>query len=311
MQKPPPISAIPRFPITSGLCLLAIGVTIAWWSGWSIDSLVSDSPFLLRQPWRLLTSSLPHVSIFHLAFNIYWIWVFGTLLEPYFGTPRYLAIVIVLAAVPDAAQLAFLAGGVGLSGVGYGLFGLLYVLSQREPRFKGVIDSQTVIAFVVWFFLCILLTVTHILPVANVAHGAGALLGAGIGWITVSRASAKSLAAAALSFTSALLLALALFFRPFVNLSPDGGDSYAQAGYHALERKDPQTALDLYNQALSFHYQQANWFYNRGVANERLAHFKAAAADFQQAARLDPANLDYRRVADRERDFAQETATAP
>jgi len=47
--------------------------------------------------------------------------------------------------------------------VGYGLFGLLWVLSRRDERFRDSIDPRTVVVFVVWFF-CIATTLTHTFP---------------------------------------------------------------------------------------------------------------------------------------------------
>ena len=75
--------------------------------------------------------------------------------------------------LPNTAEQALFYGGVGLSGVVYGLFGLLWVLSRRDSRFRDAMDRQTVQLMVAWFFLCIVLTITGAWKVANVAHGAG------------------------------------------------------------------------------------------------------------------------------------------
>jgi len=42
----------------------------------------------------------------------------------------------------SAAEFALFQGGIGLSGVGYGLFGLLWVLSWHASDFAGGVDSQ-------------------------------------------------------------------------------------------------------------------------------------------------------------------------
>src|SRR4051794_15366510 len=135
MRTPPPVLSLGRYPVTGGLCLLAMLVTAAWGAHYSIEPFTESPLHVLDQPWRLITSIFPHADIFHLAFNVYWIWVFGTLLEETFGHLAYAGIVLLLAAGSGAAELAVLDGGVGLSGVGYGLFGMLFVLSRRDPRF--------------------------------------------------------------------------------------------------------------------------------------------------------------------------------
>src|SRR5687767_2713344 len=147
MRRPPPLAAAPRHPVTAGTMLLAAGATLAWWR--DADAL-------------------------HLAFNLYWLWVLGTLVEQSFGHVRTALLLVFLAAASGAADFALAEGGVGLSGVGYGLFGMLWVLSRRDPRFAGAVDSGTVALFVTWFFLCIVGTYFGTMNVGNVAHGAGA-----------------------------------------------------------------------------------------------------------------------------------------
>src|SRR5436309_2497422 len=76
-----------------------------------------------------------------------------------------------------ALEFGFSDGGVGLSGVGYGLFGLLWILSKRDHRFADAVDARTIQTFIIWFFVCIATTIMHVMQVANIAHGGGAALG--------------------------------------------------------------------------------------------------------------------------------------
>jgi membrane associated rhomboid family serine protease/Flp pilus assembly protein TadD len=177
MRRPPPIREALRFPITSAIGACAIGVSLWWWTGHSVDWAVIDGRSFVTEPWRVVTSNLPHVNPLHLVFNLYWFWVFGTLLERDLGRAKYVGIVALLAVVPAAAESVFATGGVGLSGIVYGYFGLLWTLEQRDSRFEGAVDQATVSAFVLWFFVCIGLTLTGALAVGNVAHGTGAVLG--------------------------------------------------------------------------------------------------------------------------------------
>jgi GlpG protein len=130
------------------------------------------------EPWRLLLSALPHGGILHIAFNLYWLWVFGTIIEDTCGWARMLLFTAILAAGSSAAEYAVFSGGIGLSGVVYGLFGLLWVLGRRDMRFFGVVDRATVRLFMGWFVLCIVLTYLDVLRIGNVAHAAGLGLGA-------------------------------------------------------------------------------------------------------------------------------------
>jgi membrane associated rhomboid family serine protease len=73
-------------------------------------------------------------------------------LEEAFGPWKALGLILLLAA-GSSAEYAYAVGSVGLSGVGYGLFGLVWVLSHRDERFRGAIDGQTVALFIFWFLL--------------------------------------------------------------------------------------------------------------------------------------------------------------
>ena len=99
MRKPPPLSSLSRYPVTGSVGVAAIVVTLAWMSGRDIAPLEMNSLAWHGQPWRLITSALPHVGWIHLFFNLSWLWVFGTLIEERFGTLRTLALIVVLAAI--------------------------------------------------------------------------------------------------------------------------------------------------------------------------------------------------------------------
>jgi membrane associated rhomboid family serine protease len=167
---------IPRYPVISGITILAVGVTIAWWAGGHISPLFESAEIRRGQLWRFATSVLPHLDILHLAFNLYWLWALGTTVERVYGHFRTVLVLLLFATGAGSLDFAFAQGGVGLSGVGYGLFGFLYVLSQHDERFKESLDKRTINLFVGWFFLCILTTAIHLLNVANVAHAAGGCL---------------------------------------------------------------------------------------------------------------------------------------
>ena len=177
MAEVPKWSDFPHYPVTAGSIVLALGVTLAWWAKVDISPLVADAHIRRGELWRLITDIFPHLDFLHLAFNLYWTWTFGSLLEQVFGHFRTAALFLLFAVGSSALEFGLLSGGVGLSGVGYGLFGMIWMLSRRDDRFRNAIDQRTVTVFLVWFGFCIITTVTHILPVANVAHGTGLALG--------------------------------------------------------------------------------------------------------------------------------------
>jgi membrane associated rhomboid family serine protease len=312
-QVPPPKDAA-KYPITAGVAVLAIAASLAFWSKWSIEPLVMTSLTFPQHPWTALTSVFPHVTVYHLAFNAYWLWVFGTLVEGVFGHAKFLGIVLLLAVGSSMAEFAFLQGGVGLSGVGYGLFGMLLVLSRRDPRFAGTLRQQIIFLFIGWFFLCIVLTVTGIMPIGNIAHGSGAVLGAGLGWIVVKPRGQRLAAKAAFSGVMLIILACATVARPAVNFSKEAPLEYEFVAIQNLERGHNQEALKLLQEAVRYRRAGAETWYNLGVAYDRCKDLKGELACFQQAVQMDPKpqyEKAYRDLTEYLKEIEAGAATAP
>jgi len=179
------------------------------------------SPVWSGELWRPLSASLLHGSFLHAAFNIYWTLRFGSALERRFGSPRFALLLLLLAFVSALPQfvisnwnvddLQAQRGLVGLSGVGYGLFGLLLVGRRYQPELRELCDDTTAWLFGGWFVLCIIMTQQDIMNVANIAHAAGWIFGALYGGAIFARRRAPWLAAAAVA---TLVVLSTLFWLP-------------------------------------------------------------------------------------------------
>ena len=85
--------------------------------------------------WALVTSTFVHFELWHVAFNIYWIWMLGTRLERAIGTLPFLAFFLASASISSSFQLAVSGTtGIGASGVVYAIFGFMWVTRERYPR---------------------------------------------------------------------------------------------------------------------------------------------------------------------------------
>jgi membrane associated rhomboid family serine protease len=229
--------AFPDYPVIAATAVLAAAVTVALGLDRDISFLL-DSPLVRRgQLWRLITSALAHDGPMHILFNVYWLWIFGTTVERAFGPARTLGLMLLLAYGSGALEYAFFAGGVGLSGVVYGLLGFLWVLSRTDERFSNVIDPRTVRFFIGWFFVCIVMTMLDLYPVANVAHGAGALLGVLAGFAVADVVRRRVFVAGIVGVVALSTWAVTIG-RPMVNLSSQGGIDECRLGYDAHEAKD-------------------------------------------------------------------------
>ncbi|TKD00917.1 rhomboid family intramembrane serine protease [Polyangium fumosum] len=303
MKKPPPVSEFVRFPITAGVAMLALFVTVLDASGRSIQPLVMNVRAFEGEPWRLVTSALPHANALHLVFNIAWLWVLGTMLEERFGSFRLLGLVLLFAAGSAAAEYAAFVGGIGLSGVVYGLFGLAWVLDRADARMRGTVDARSTQLFIVWFFFCIATTVFDVLPVANVAHGVGALLGVLMGLVITGglrvarrRASVRAGAGLGVLLVVAASGAGATVLRPRVNVSKDGGGDSARLAYEAFDAGNFDEAISRYEKALEVSPKSATFWYNLGIAYARKGKLDDATRAYTQAVALAPENTGMKRT---------------
>jgi membrane associated rhomboid family serine protease len=91
--------------------------------------------------WRLLTVTLLHGSLLHLALNMYALYLAGPIVERWYGSTRFLLIYLACAAAGSVGSFVF--GGdapsVGASGAIFGLFGVLLAAS----RLHHPVDRQS------------------------------------------------------------------------------------------------------------------------------------------------------------------------
>ncbi len=300
MLRHPSLKYVPAFPITSFFAAGAIIVSIMKWTGQDLRQLYMDNQVWYRwQIWRAVTSVFPHVNLFHLAFNLYWVWTFGTLVERIYGHFRCLLIYLLLAMGSMLAEFAVLDGGIGLSGLGYGLWGMLMMLERHDPRFADVVDRQTNQTFAVWFVLCIVLTVTNIMPVANIAHGVGALMGMLLGLAICGRGNAKYVCSLALAAVFSLSVLGATVFWPWTNISGYAPEEIEQAGIIAKEQdKNTNRAIQLLTIAAHKPHASARYWHNLGVAYLQANRFEDARVAFNHAAQMPDASGEDQQTVD-------------
>jgi GlpG protein len=133
--------------------------------------------------WRLITPCFVHFGLFHLGFNMMWLLDVGRQIEAAFGTLALAAMVLVLGVASNYGQYG-VSGPYfgGMSGVIFGLFGFVLVMSRFAPATGLVMSNANAVLMMGWFVVCMTGLVG---PIANVAHGLGLALGAGFGGIAV------------------------------------------------------------------------------------------------------------------------------
>lgn len=138
------------------------------------------------QIWRLVTPIFLHFGLMHIIFNSIFTFQIGGLIELRKGIWFWCIFVLTSAILSNVGQAMWGTPNFGgMSGVGYGAFGYVWLSSVYNRRLGFNIPSSTVFIMMLWFFLCIAGEVPGLQQtfgrtfgnVANVAHAVGLLTG--------------------------------------------------------------------------------------------------------------------------------------
>ena len=145
------------------------------------DGGLSAVPIDVDGEWyRIITGGFLHAGLIHLAFNMFALYVLGSLLEPAVGTARFVGIYVVSllagscgALILDPNELT-----VGASGAVFGLMSAAFIMA----RHRGVEE----IASQIGFFVIINLVFTFSVSNISVGGHIGGLIGGGIAALVVA-----------------------------------------------------------------------------------------------------------------------------
>lgn len=135
-----------------------------------------------NEPWRMITAALLHtpfqgpISLTHIAFNMYALFVFGPMLEHILGRVRFLALYLIAAFGGSVAVLLLAPGSVvvGASGAIFGLLGAFFVIE----RGRGGNVTQLVILIALNFGIAFFLP-----NISWQGHLGGLIAGAAVGLV--------------------------------------------------------------------------------------------------------------------------------
>jgi membrane associated rhomboid family serine protease len=139
-----------------------------------------------HQYWRLISSGFIHENLLHIGFNMYLLYLLGTMLEPAIGSLRFAAIYFTsLLAGSFGVVLATAAPSLGASGAVFGLMGAAVVelrarrISVMESGIGGLIVLNLILSF----------------SLANISVGAhvGGLIGGALAALAIRLADGRNL----------------------------------------------------------------------------------------------------------------------
>jgi GlpG protein len=187
-EKP---ATVQRGPILTWIvCAACVAIFVDVSQG---KSQISDTLFYLTSTgmrsgnyWGLLTSVFTHVQLWHLFFNVYWLWLLGGLMESAIGRLNWIGFFLLAAIISSGAQFAASGStGIGASGVVYAMFGFMWIGRERYPSFQRIVTKQNILLFIGWLIFCIIATRLNIFRAGNTAHVAGLLFGAGAAFLSL------------------------------------------------------------------------------------------------------------------------------
>ena len=126
-------------PYTKALMLACVAMSCVAWLVPGLFSLLALWPLASGHflPWQVLSYAFLHGDAFHLFFNMFGLWMFGSEIEQLWGQKRYAQFLLASALTAALVQLGFTAlmgsfyPTVGISG---GLFGLLLAFGMMFPN---------------------------------------------------------------------------------------------------------------------------------------------------------------------------------
>ena len=133
--------------------------------------------------WRIFTSAFFHLNLVHLAFNMYVLYLYGSLVEQMYGPIEYALIYLLSAAggsvltiLVDPFQFA-----AGASGAIFGLVALLFVVSRRHHAVLGR-EARMMVAGIGTYIVFLLVFTFAVPGISKTGHLGGLFVGAVLGF---------------------------------------------------------------------------------------------------------------------------------
>jgi membrane associated rhomboid family serine protease len=146
-------------------------------------NVINASEVAAGEWWRIFTSAFFHLGPIHLLFNMYVLYLYGSLVERMYGPIEYALIYLLCAAGGSVLTILVVPeqSAVGASGAIFGLVGLLFVVSRRHHAVLGR-EARMMIAGI-GTYVVYLLFFTFLVPgISWTGHVGGLVIGAVLGF---------------------------------------------------------------------------------------------------------------------------------
>jgi GlpG protein len=149
-----------------------------------------------HEPWRLVTPMLLHFGAVHILFNMLWLADLGRTIETRHGALYLALFALSSAAISNLAQYEIAKNPIfgGMSGVVYGLLGLVWARGKFDPHASYGLSRGTAQFMLIWLLLGFIgelaqgMGLARTPGMANWCHLFGLLVGVAWGYLAARRA---------------------------------------------------------------------------------------------------------------------------
>jgi len=131
-----------------------------------------------------------------------------------------------------------------------------------------------------------------------------------LGWTITRTRAQRKWAVAASGGALAVLMALAIVGRPWVNMWPRAGEEECYWGDQALQSERNAEAARWFADATRLKPKNATYWYGLGIARHRLKDYAGASVAYGRAAEIEPGNANYASTAQTMKTYVNETRSA-
>lgn len=167
----------------SGLMILVFALQM-FFSGFTELFVLNGLAF--TQIWRFLTSIFLHGGISHLAYNLFALLLFGSIVERVIGSRKFLIVFFATGILANLFSVNFYGSSLGASGAIFGVIGALVILRPGMPIWAFGLPMPMFVAGIAWAFGDIIgavgfLSGNPIDNTGNLAHLSGMFFGIVLG----------------------------------------------------------------------------------------------------------------------------------
>jgi membrane associated rhomboid family serine protease len=198
VRNPTGVAGRTDAPATYAIIALCVAAFLAELAGGGSDSFTGGGSVLRDggltagavadgEVYRVVTSAFLHAGLLHLGFNMFALYILGTLLEPAIGTPRFIGVyaVSVLGGALGSLVLDPNELTVGASGGIFGLMAAAFLIARQ----RGLDELASQIGF----FVIINLVITFSVPHISIGGHLGGLLGGGLAALLIGAVEQRRL----------------------------------------------------------------------------------------------------------------------